>query len=47
MRQPAKMEVPEVTILVGYADDVAALISAGSIEKAKEKINQLMLRMRD
>ena len=42
-----KLEVPEENILVGYADDVAALISARSFERAQEKINQLMLRVRD
>ena len=40
-----KLEVSEETILVGYADDVAVLISARSVERAQVKINQLMLRM--
>ena len=42
-----KLEVPEETILFGYADDVAALISARSLERTQEKINQLMLRVGD
>ena len=42
-----KLEVPEETILVGYADDVAALISARSFERAQVKINQLMLQVGD
>ena len=42
-----KIEVPEETILVGCADDVAALISARSVERAQEKISQLMLRVGD
>ena len=42
-----KLEVLEETILVGYVDNVAVLISAKSVERAQEKINQLMLRVGD
>ena len=42
-----KLEVPEETVLVGHADDVVALISARSIERAQVKTNQLMLRVGD
>ena len=42
-----KLEFPEETILVGYADDVVTLISARSVERAQVKIKQLMLRVGD
>ena len=42
-----KLEVPEETILVGYADDVAALITVRSFERAQVKINKIMLRVGD
>ena len=42
-----KLEVPEETIFVGYADDVAAMISVRSVERTKVKIKQLLLRVRD
>ncbi|XP_043469603.1 uncharacterized protein LOC122503210 [Leptopilina heterotoma] len=39
------MSTPEDTFLVGYADDIAALITAKSTESAQRKLNQLMKRL--
>lgn len=40
-----RMEMPEETVLVGYADDVAALIPARDVEQAQLKLNQVMRRI--
>ena len=37
-----RSEMPEETVLVGYADDVAALIAARNVEMAQLKLNQVM-----
>lgn len=38
------MEMPEDTHLVGYADDIAAVISARDMDDARRKLNQVMIR---
>ncbi|BET02091.1 Reverse transcriptase (RNA-dependent DNA polymerase) [Nesidiocoris tenuis] len=40
-----RAEMPEGAFLVGYADDVAAVISARSMELAQLKLNQVMRRI--
>lgn len=40
------MEMPQDTFLVGYADDIAAVIKARSMDEAKRKLNQVMIRTR-
>ena len=37
-----RSEMPEETVLVGYADDVAALIAARNVELAQYKLNRVM-----
>ncbi|KAJ8977407.1 hypothetical protein NQ317_003188 [Molorchus minor] len=39
-----KMEVPRNTFLVGYADDIAAVVVARDIEEAQNGLNQVMRR---
>lgn len=41
-----RIEMPDDTYLVGYADDIAAVITARNTEEAKRKLNQVMLRTR-
>ena len=36
--------MPDCEHLVGYADDVAAMIVARNIEEAKRKVNQVIIR---
>lgn len=38
------IEMPDDTYLVGYADDIAAVITARDTEEAQRKLNQVMLR---
>lgn len=40
-----KIVTPEDAILVGYADDLAAVISARDLETVTKKLNQLMRRL--
>lgn len=40
-----RLEMPEETRLVGYADDVAALIAARTVEQAQLKLGQVMRRV--
>lgn len=40
------IEMPEGTHLVGYADDIVAVISARDTEDARRKLNQVMIRTR-
>lgn len=42
-----RLEIPEETRLVGYADDVAALIAARTIDLAQFKLNQVMRRVNE
>lgn len=42
-----RMEMPDGTFLVGYADDIAAVITARDTEGAERKLRQVMLRARD
>ncbi|XP_073986276.1 uncharacterized protein [Rhodnius prolixus] len=37
-----RLELPEEAMLIGYADDVAALIAARNVNKAQLKFNQVM-----
>lgn len=37
-----RTEIPEETLLVGYADDIATLIAARDVEPAQLKLNQVM-----
>lgn len=39
-----RIEMPGDTFLVGYADDIAAVISARDSEEAKRKLRQVMIR---
>lgn len=39
-----KIEMPEDTFLVGYADDIAAVISARDTDEARRKLRQVMIR---
>ena len=39
------MEMPEGAFLVGYADDIAAIIEARDLEIAQMKLNQVMRRI--
>lgn len=39
-----KLEMPEDTFLVGYADDIAAVIQARTTEDAQRKLRQVMIR---
>lgn len=39
-----RIEMPQDTFLVGYADDIAAVISARDSEEAKRKLRQVMIR---
>lgn len=39
-----RMGMPDNTHLVGYADDIAAVITARNVEEAQRKLNQVMLR---
>ncbi|GBP00751.1 hypothetical protein EVAR_69681_1 [Eumeta japonica] len=41
-----KLEMPEGTYLVGYADDIAAVITARNTEDAQRRLRQVMLRTR-
>lgn len=38
------IEMPEDTFLVGYADDIAAVIKARNVVEAKRKLRQVMIR---
>lgn len=38
------IEMPEDTHLVGYADDIVAVISARDVDDARRKLNQVMVR---
>lgn len=40
-----RMEMPDDTFLVGYADDIAAVITARDTEDAKRRLNQVMRRV--
>lgn len=40
-----QMEMPEDTFLVGYADDIAAVIVTRTVEAAQMKVNQVMRRV--
>lgn len=40
-----RMEMPKDTSLVGYADDIAATITARNMEEAQMKLNQVMRRV--
>lgn len=40
-----RLDIPDETRLVGYADDVAALITARTAELAQHKLNQVMRRV--
>lgn len=40
-----RMEMPEDTFLVGYADDIAAVITARDTEDAQRRLNQVMRRV--
>lgn len=42
-----RVDVPEETVLVGYADDIAALIAARDIEEAQLKLNKVMRAVND
>lgn len=39
-----RMEIPQETFLVGYADDIAAVTSARDIEEAEGKLRQVVIR---
>jgi len=39
-----RIEMPDDTFLVGYADDIAAVITARNIEEAERKLSQVMIR---
>lgn len=39
-----RIEMPQETFLVGYADDIAAVISARDTEEAERKLRQIMIR---
>lgn len=39
-----RLEMPEDTFLVGYADDIAAVIQVRSIEDAQRRLRQVMIR---
>lgn len=41
-----RMEMPQDTFLVGYADDIAAVISARDTEEAERKLKQVMIRVK-
>lgn len=41
-----RMDMPEGSFLVGYADDIAAVIQARTIEEAQRRLNQVMIRAR-
>ncbi|KAH8349028.1 hypothetical protein KR084_012541, partial [Drosophila pseudotakahashii] len=41
-----RIEMPKDTTLVGYADDIVAVISARSPENVLRKLNQVMLRVK-
>ena len=41
------IEMPPDTYLVGYADDVAAVISGRDVEDVQRKLNQVMLRTKE
>nr|XP_036227273.1 uncharacterized protein LOC106614245 [Bactrocera oleae] len=38
------LDMPDDTYLVGYADDIAAIITARDTEDARRKLNQVMIR---
>lgn len=40
-----RIEMPENTYLIGYADDLAAVITAKTTEEARRKLNQTMMRV--
>ena len=40
-----RMEMPDGAFLVGYADDIAAVIEARDLERAQMKLNQVMRRV--
>lgn len=40
------LEMPENTFLIGYADDIAAVITARNIEDAQRRLRQVMIRTR-
>lgn len=42
-----RIEMPDETRLVGYADDVAALVAARNVEEAKLKLETVMLRVNE
>lgn len=42
-----KIEMPEDTFLVGYADDIAAVIKARSTDGAQRKLRQVMIRTKN
>nr|AMS38369.1 hypothetical protein [Bactrocera tryoni] len=39
-----KLEMPDESYLIGYADDIAAVITARDTEEARRKLNQVMIR---
>lgn len=39
-----RIDMPEDSYLVGYADDIAAVITAKNTEEAQRKLNQVMIR---
>ena len=39
-----KIDMPPDTYLVGYADDIAAVIAGRDIEDIQRKLNQVMIR---
>lgn len=39
-----RMEMPDDTFLVGYADDIAAVIIARNAQEAQRRLNQVMIR---
>ena len=41
-----RMEIPDGCFLIGYADDVAALIRARDVEAAQLRLGQVMCRVR-
>lgn len=41
-----QMEMPENTSLIGYADDIVAVIIARNTEEAQRRLNQVMIRVK-
>ncbi|CAK9829635.1 hypothetical protein ANTRET_LOCUS6938 [Anthophora retusa] len=40
-----RLEMPEETVLIGYADDVAAFVAARTVEQAQRNLNRTMVRV--